>query len=856
MGHVTPVYTAFSKGEVSPLILGRFDLEQYVASLQKCRNCWIRPQGSVSRTVGTEFVAKAKYNDKKARFLKFVFSCTDAFIIEVGPGYFRFFNDGAPVVKTLSDTTAWITSTSYQRGDFVKNNNTIYYCEIAHTSGTFTNDLSNGNWVAQDVYEVPNSYTENQLNELQYIQLSDIIKITAAPNDISGDYYPTLANTSVWVASTAYSVGDYVKYNKYLYYCKTAHTSGTTFSSTNWIQQSDTFPKELVRKSANSWEFNDVSFKDIPYLDDNTTSTTISASATTGSITLTASTAIFNKHHIGSFWWLGSTVTANGIETQGYVKITGFTSTTQVSASVQSTLSTTAATKDWGEGAFSEFQGFPARVGLFQGRLFYARTPKKPRNIFGSKPYSYEIFTPQVNDENDAGINVELATNATGDGSDIKWLMGGSYLTAGTFGGEFIISGSNSASITPSDASAIQKTNWGGEAIQPECIGAFTHFVQRNGRKLRQFVYDYNTDSHKAVDTTVFSEHITESGIIDVFYQKNPDSILWCLRADGKLAGFTLEFDQQVNAWCLMEMDNAKIVAGEAIPSFSGQYDEVYYIVERIINGQTEKYIERTRDPITPEIQQDCWYVDCGLRYSAYDNTIDNDLTLSAKTGAITITSGDDIFSAEDINKRIRVIDDKANILGQAKITGYTNATQVSAIVVKEFDNTSYKGGYWGISTDDISGLNHLEACEVQILADGAEQTEKIVSAGSITLEKDAWKILVGLKRQSYFTTMPLEAGSQNGTAMGKKKRISEIALRVWRTLGCRVGSDLDNLIDVSHRDPQTDMGVPEKLITGVISNIKFNQGWVWDASITVEQSKPFPLNVLAIALVVTETDK
>ena len=70
------------------------------------------------------------------------------------------------------------------------------------------------------------------------------------------------------------------------------------------------------------------------------------------------------------------------------------------------------------------------------------------------------------------------------------------------------------------------------------------------------------------------------------------------------------------------------------------------------------------------------------------------------------------------------------------------------------------------------------------------------------------------------------------------------------------VGFDSDHMQKVKYRDPATPMGVPQPLFTGVIPNIKYNQGWTWDASVTVEQSEPLPMNILAIAPLINEQDK
>ena len=757
MARAAVIYPTFARGEVSPLMLGRIDIPQYPSCLQKCRNCWVRPYGLVSRVAGSEYINTTK-NNAKARLLKFVFSASDSYIIEVGAGYFRFYNDGGIVIKD------------------------------------------------GEIYEIENSYTDEQIETLQYVQIDDIIKFAVLP-------------------------------------------SGSDNSTAK--------PKELIRNAPDDWVFQDVNFKTTPYLDENITEVTLKPSATTGDISITASVDTFNEGHIGSYWWIGATVTEDDIETQGYVKITGITSPTSASATVQSKLSTTSATTRWGEGAWSDYRGYPACIGLYDGRLYYARTPYQPRNVYGSKPYAYETFTPAIDNEDDGAINIQLATNATGDGSDIKWLMGGSYLLCGTYGGEFIIRGTGDGAVTPTDISAKQRTNWGSERVQPVVAGTFVHFIQRNGKKLRQFQYDYYYDAYKAVDVSIFSEHFFTSGIRAMAYQKNTDSILILLNYAGELVYLTLEQDQSILAWSLLQFDGY-VESVETIPSYNGNYDEVWQIVQRNINGRTVRYIERTREQITPDIQQDCWYVRSGLSYDAYKLTEGNNLTLSALTGVITITSQSEIFESDMVNKRIRVIDTETNIRGQAVITAINSSTNITARVIKDFESLTIKGGSWGISVDEISGLEHLEGKTVQILADGAQQTSRLVDNGKILLELDAWKIIIGLGYQSYIQTMPLEAGSQNGTAVGKKKRINELTLRVWKTLGCRVGKGLEEkeLYDIKFRSPNSKLGLPEALYSGIIPNIKYNQGWGWEANITVEQSKPFPMNILAIAPIVTEVDK
>lgn len=753
MVRVAPLLPTYARGEVSPLMYGRSDIEQYSSCLKKCRNVLVRPYGLASRVAGTEYIANAK---GKAKLMRFIFSPTDSYIIECGAGYFRFYHDGAPVYKNNA------------------------------------------------VYEISNNFTEADLETIQYVQIDDIIKIVYRRDG-------TKNNT----------------------------------------------PKELIRKAADNWEFRDVTFTCTPFLTENLTSTTITPSADTGNITLTASSSIFNSGHVGAFFWIGDATTVDGVAKQGFVKITAVSSGTSASAAVQWKLSTTSATKIWGEGAWSNYRGWPSVIGLLDGRLYYARTPTQPRNVYGSKPYKYEDFMPAISNESGAGVNIELATNIDGDGSDIKWIIGTSFLLAGTYGSEFVVKGYGDNGIDSNSVpNARARSNWGSEGTQPATIGSEVYFVQRTGKKVRRFEYDYYLDSYKAVDVSIFSEHLLESPIVDVCYQKNPDSVMWCLRKDGKLAALVVEADQQVQAWSLLEFGDDIVESIETIPSYNGLYDELYLIVKRNINGSIVRHVERIQDPVTPESVVNCWYVRAGLKYDAFEATEGNTLTLSAKTGNITITASSNIFEAKHFGRRIRAIDSNFGILGQATITAVTDARHVQATVVKAFSATSYSGGSWGVSVNTMSGYEHLNGRTVQILADGCVQPDKKVVSGSFTLDLDAWVVLAGLGYRSYIQTMNIEEGAMNGTAVGKKKRINDMAVRVWRTSGCRVGYDLDNLQEINYREPSVPMGTARPLTDGVIDKIRYNQGWTIESDITIEQSRPLPMNILVIAPIVNEVDK
>lgn len=122
---------------------------------------------------------------------------------------------------------------------------------------------------------------------------------------------------------------------------------------------------------------------------------------------------------------------------------------------------------------------------------------------------------------------------------------------------------------------------------------------------------------------------------------------------------------------------------------------------------------------------------------------------------------------------------------------------------------------YDGLATNTITGLDHLEGKTVAILADGATHPTRTVSGGQITLQRDASKVHVGLPFAARLATMDLEAGSTNGTAQGKQKRISHMTVRLDRTLGGKVGPSPSKLETLQFRDASVPMGSSPDLFTG-----------------------------------------
>ena len=169
-----------------------------------------------------------------------------------------------------------------------------------------------------------------------------------------------------------------------------------------------------------------------------------------------------------------------------------------------------------------------------------------------------------------------------------------------------------------------------------------------------------------------------------------------------------------------------------------------------------------------------------------------------------------------------------------------------------ETDPTDFKFldshlSYSGSSTSTLSGLSHLEGQEVSILADGSVHANKTVSSGGITLDRAVTKACVGLSYDSILQTMRIEGGAAEGTSQGKTKRISKVVLRLFETVGVKVGPSLSNLELVPFRTTSSNLSAPVDTLLAGDKEIEFRDDYNSDGFIIIKQDQPLPCSVLAI---------
>lgn len=759
MPKVSPIQSDFSGGEFAPSSQGRVNLDRYATALDTCENYIPILQGALTRRPGTMYVAEVKTSSKATRLIRFEFSITQAYMLEFGDQYIRFYRD---------------------------------YGQITTTGST--------------PYEISSPYLEADLFQLKFTQSADVL----------------------------------------------------------YIVHPDYAPRSLSRTGHTSWTLSTISFTDGPYLPINATTTTLDPSATSGTGVTVVASAVTGIN--GGQGFLSSDVgrkirlREQSGDQWGWATITGYTSTTQVTVTINAALGDANATAFWRLGVWSDTTGYPSCTTFHEDRLVFGGVPDFPQRVDMSELSIYESFKPSALDDG-AVVDtdaVSFTLNAN-DVNAVRWFISDEKgLIAGSVGGEWIIRpSSQSEAITPSNVTAKRSTTYGSADIQALQVGKSGIFVQRSGRKLREITYFFDVDGFRAVDLTVLADHVTESGIVEFAQQKEPHPLVWAVREDGQLACMTYErdIDSFKAGWHRHIIGGESDAAGSAavvesiavIPSPDGVRDDLWMIVRRRIDGATKRYVEYMTPFFDDTVEQkDAFFVDSGLTY-------DDPKTITGATKAdpcvLTVathgfSNGDKVlisgvlgmselntnsyYVANQMTNSFELVDEDGNNIDS---TGFT--TYVSGGEVRKYVST-------------ISGLNHLEGQTVDVLADGAVRPSEVVSSGAITLDRPGTTIQIGLGYESKGKMLRLNAGAADGTAMGKTKRIHYTAFMMHRSLGLKIGFSFDELDTLTFRTAADAMTRAPELFTGIRGE-HVEANYDTENQICFVQDQPLPSMILAI---------
>ena len=793
----------------------RADFQKYNSSSRLIENMLVTVQGPVLKRPGTKYIATVKTGT--VRVLPFEFSTDDAYVIESGNLYMRFYRNSGQILDTSDDpveiVTVYATSELFDI-QFDQTDNDMYFANGSDPPQILTR-ADHDDWTIADVEFTKGPFLpENETT-------TTITPTSYGFTDDTGDDTFTISSTtdlsSIFTDEKQFIV------------------EGSTANDATWTVSSTSFstPNFVITVTG-----------DITGDEDDGTILIVG-----GTVTLTASAAIFETTsgatHIGSIWAidqvrgnsvLTGSLTANGTSlstpffsgsysfttsgtfvgtvtlqrstnngiswraalvaltdtnfdnaaeneddgaiyrvvmskftsgtlnftftitddtNKGVVEITALTSTTVATGTIRSNLVTTDSTTTWREPYWSDFRGWPQTIAFHQQRLVFGGSASYPQTIWFGKqdPDDYPNFL-------EGTLDTSAFTVALEGQNPIRWLLSQDYLLIGTSGscGKW---GEQGKSAAPTSPSYQEQTRYGSALLQAVLGGDSVLYIERGARKVREFGFDFQVDKYLSPELTILSPEITGDGIKDLTFQLRPNPILWCVLNNGDMATLSYQKDQSVVAWTNQVTDGD--FESVTVISSGAAEDEVWVSVNR--NGT--RFIEQFQPNDWGEDQEDAWFVDSGLDY----------------------------------------------------------------------DSTA---------TASFSGLDHLEGRIVAVWADGIVQESERVVSGSITIDITASRVITGLPFTAKLETLPIRVDPQDYTL---NKKIKRLWVDYYQTGYVQFGNGQNSELSEDWFFHTSQITARQDLYTSVVrpKQYSFVYGGMVKQTVYLESDKPTPLGIRAI---------
>lgn len=841
----------FSGGELSSKMYGRYELAITKNGCRRIENFIAETQGPARYRTGTRYVHHTRLN-QPANLLLFEFNDVQAYQLEFTDGYLRFYKDEAIITE---DEVALTAITQANPG---------VVTSVGH-------GLSDGDEVF--IFEVAGM---TQVNGKSYIVTNSTAN-TFELYDVDGNPVNTTgfgAYTSGGVFQRIYEIESPYREEHNLFELDLTQNADVAYIVHPYYE-----PRKLTRTGHTAWTLSRFTRTNDPFLDSKVITGITQANPA-------VVTSVAHGYSNGNVIIIEEVTGMTEINSQPY-KIKNVTANTfELTDLNDVNIDSTGFGAYTANGIASDQDLLPGAVTFYESRLWYGGPDFAPDRFFGSRSPEgagdpnpgdtrYDDFTTGT----DPDHAIEF-TIADAEVNNIQWLRGTDrLLLAGTFGTEVKITGETSdAAIAPDSVNVRAENRLGVADIRPINKENIVIYVQRGKRTLRSFEFDALADSFISIDRNLVSEEITQGVMKQMTWQSGRPNIVWVVLENGELIGLTFKSREDVSGWHRhrSKFGRDKFFSVSTMPRESG-FDQVWTVVERQIDGNTRYYVEFFTDvAVMPnrldfftdinskedddakylralfEAQKEYIHLDCSLTYDGTTAGLAAGATLTpaAVTGnSVVFTASAAVFAATDVGREIRKKADNGDGYGRAEILSYTSPTSVTCQVIQDFDSISaMAAGDWYLTTDGISGLEHLEGETVDVVADGSVHTQEVVTNGAIVLDYQASKIHVGLGYIGFLQPMALEGTGTTGPSQTKNRNIYQVGARFSETLYAEFGTDLYDPEVFVFSDIPINVGDPTPLFTGV-RKIPYTDDWEEDKIVYIRQTKPVPCNVQMLLL-------
>lgn len=632
------------------------------------------------------------------------------------------------------------------------------------------------------------------------------------------------------------------------------------------------WPQKLVRTDHNDWSIADAEIEDGPFLSENaTTASTIAASATTGDgITLTAAEAIFAAGHVGSYWRLRGLRGAQNAS--GLLSVVDTNSVELLCQADQ--------TFQWY--AHGDLIGTVELQTSSDEGVTWA-------------PYTMLTGTAGVDTgdttalTNDTGRDVRLRVRVTAlTGGDVTYsLWVHAYLHTGVVQ---IVSYVDPCEVTADVVRELASTDatsrwsegaWSGVRGFPRAVGSYSDRLVLASTSYQPLTIWFSaTGEYESFDAAQGDD---ADSFAFTLGRSEQDPILWISsqRSRGLIAGTTggiLEMEPFDSTQGIKPANPPTVSNTLAVPCAAVSpilADNILLVLQR--NGRKVREVLYSYDAdalVAPDLTLFAEHVTAGgVTGWAWTNQPYTILWCVRADGALLSLTYDRNFQVvawsrhslggagwvESVCSVPGETDDELWLVVKRTVHGQT-VRYVEYLSAWDFGDDQEDAffvdcglSYDGAAATAMSGLGHLEAKAVAVLADGAPVEGLTVASGALTLPDAANVVQIGLGYTSTLTTVRYDFAGESGVSWHRMKAVRKATVSFYETLGAKIGPDASDLFEPDWRASGGGMlvaGVPA-LFTGDREATLPAAFGTDAASVTIVQDDPLPMTIRAIVAVV-----
>jgi hypothetical protein len=784
---------SFNSGEVSPRFMGRYDLDKYPNAVKIMENFLIYQLGGALFRPGTIFSAEVKDSTKETNLIPFQYSTSQAYDIEVGDLYMRFFSNQAPVGAPLEIVTPFAQADIFNL-HFAQNADTMY--------------ITNQKYHPQKLIRL--SATLFAIGPVNFIRgpfMDDNVgNVTITPSSATGATTIT-ATVPAWGTGTNYIVNDFVTQGGVHYRCTVPHKAGTfatDLASGYWVAQ-DFFQSGHVDSL---WKIHSAVVKITTY-----TSKTVLVGAvqaepdgTAGNI---GGTTAYSDWAEGAF----STY-------RGFPATVAFHQQRLVYANTPTQPQTM-----WGStiGAYDDF------------------------NVGTTADDDSFIFTPASDQPNPLRwlkSNYNKLSFGTAGGSGSANGSSSSVITPTDIDIRFDTDWAAATIQAQRISSYLLYLQSNGFQLRELVYDFYTdRFIAKDMNLLADHILRDGDgavffDKQQSPNSRFWIGR--SDGQIAVLTRNPEQDVMGWSRI---VAGSTAAGPGLFEAVSITRQDD--------------EDDQICVIVKRNITGSVKRYIEYFSPEMFVNqwepIRLDCSLTyNSPKTISGISNATQGIVTATShgfsdgdyvKIDLVKVVDSNNQFSDSFLDGNFYIVSDKTTHTFKIKDE---NGDYIDTTLMGVYSS----GGEARKMITAVSGLSHLEGETVSVTVDGAmpsKQQTYTVSGGAITLAEKAAVVTVGLPYIGTLVLLKLSDGMQP-SGQTKSRRIYLSTLRVVQSLGFQIGQDIDHMTTKFFRSPNDPLGKAPPLVTGDVEKY-FDSWWDKETEVVIRQTQPLPLFILSLTL-------